>query len=115
MALEDFSTDGKSTESSSNTERRDKRESFEEINDILRVKGLASEALQDIRMNHMTDYYPSKQLEDGWSYKEVAAVRCVCGERLIVHQKTKEECDCGRVFANTSRAVVMVKTKSDNQ
>ena len=82
----------------------------EEITELVSNNELDQELLQKIRQEHMTDYYSGMSLESGWSYNKGAAIKCVCGDRLVVSMQEQEQCECGREYAYTPRDVVMTKT-----
>lgn len=73
--------------------------------------GIDKDKLEEKRKNKYVDYYPEATLEQGWSYRDAVAVECVCDNRLIIDLRSIEECNCGRVYANTVRSTVMVSRK----
>lgn len=110
MGLDNFETE---TETKSETEEKKSREgdNFHELVELRRKKGISKELIEEIRTNHLKDYYPNATLEEGWSYRDAVAIQCVCGDRLIVDLGDEKVCDCTRKYANTNRSVVMMRTK----
>ena len=63
------------------------------------------ERIADVRNRKIPDFKPEAQLDERWSYVQMIAVNCVCGETITF--KTSGVCnECGRGYARRNRTVI---------
>lgn len=110
--LDSFKTDTTPTGNGGQNESDGKDEYTFGIPPAQRNQMSKSERVRYIRDNHIEDYHPDYKPDGGWEYVEVAQVRCVCGNTLIV-QNVGVCSKCSRAYKRTNRAVIK-QTRDNN-